>query len=541
MAPVLSATSMREADRLTMDEIGIPDHTLMESAGREAAEVAEEMIDVICGSAQDHRVDTGWWADERAENPPLSAHIVCLCGKGNNGGDGLVMARYLSARGHRLSVVLFGDEKTYTGAAAANLSILEKVASSQSVAILSYVNESTLTGLDPADLVIDALLGTGLQSNVRPPLSDAIDWVNHQKATILAVDIPTGLCADSGHILGHAVRAHVTVTMGALKAGLLIGDGPELVGALHVVDIGIPPFILNKVCHELGEVRVSNADFVSSLLPVKSRKDHKYAHGPTIVVAGSKTFPGAPVLACLGAAKAGSGYVVCVCPPIIRGLLEEKLTEIPVESWEGEADHATLAALIQRLDSKWTKAKALLVGPGLGRKENVTLLVKTLLQAHQGNAVVDADALFALRDQKAWVQAHSNGRWVFTPHDGEFAVLSGGDALKQNRIEAARALSNEWNVVVLLKGLPSIIASPDGQVVINPTGNPSVGTAGTGDVLSGIVAGLLAQGLSPMLAALSGIHIAGTAADLFVEERAAGSMMAHDILEWLPVALASYR
>ncbi|MDA1028948.1 MAG: NAD(P)H-hydrate dehydratase [Bacteroidetes bacterium] len=532
MAPVLSSASMREADRVTIEELGIPAHTLMESAGREAAEVAEEMIEVIL----DVRRERSEWVDERVQHP--TAHIVCLCGKGNNGGDGLVIARYLAGRGHRVSVVLFGDK--YSGAAATNLAILKKVADHHSVVVVPYINESTLDELGPVDLVVDAILGTGLQANVKPPVLEVIGWVNRQPGAILSVDIPTGLNADSGHVLGNAIKAHVTVTMGALKPGLLIEDGPDIVGALQVVDIGIPPFVLESSLLGEAEIRVSDAVFVSSCLPTRSRKDHKYTYGPTIVAGGSKAFPGAPVLASLGAAKIGSGYVFCLCPDDIKSLLEEKLTEIPVESWSDGGDVA-LASMLERLGTRWTKTKGFLIGPGLGRDAKTTGLVKSLLKAHSGPAVVDADALYALRNEQVWVKAASNGQWIFTPHEGEFAMLMGSETLGINRITAARLLAKEWNVVVLLKGLPSIVASPEGRVVINSTGNPSVGTAGTGDVLSGMVAGLVSMGLSPFFAAVCGIHIAGTAADLYVEEHAAGSMMASDIVEWLPRALASYR
>lgn len=535
MAPVLSSASMREADRVTIDELGIPAHTLMESAGREAAEVAQEMIDVILDVWREREE----WVDSRVQHP--NAHIVCLCGKGNNGGDGFVIARYLASRGHRVSVVVFGD--AYSGAAAINLEILQKVADHHPVEIVRYVNESTLNDLGPIDLVVDAILGTGLQANVKPPISEVIDWVNRQPSAILSVDIPTGLCADSGRVLGNAIRAHVTVTMGALKPGLLIEDGPDVVGALQVADIGIPPFVLELNPSGEAEIRVSDAAFVSSCLPNRSRKDHKYTYGPTMIVGGSKAFPGAPVLASLGAAKIGSGYVFCLCPDDIKPLLEEKLTEIPVESWRdgGDVGDVTIGPMLERLGSRWTKAKGLLIGPGLGRDAKMTGLVKSLLKAHSGAAVVDADALFALQNEQVWVRAESKGRWVFTPHEGEFTLLMGDETLRKDRIAAARSLAKDWNVIVLLKGQPSIVASPNGKVVINSTGNPSVATAGTGDVLSGMVAGLVSMGLSPFLAAVCGIHIAGTAADLYVEEHAAGSLMSSDIIDWLPQALASYQ
>jgi len=539
LAPVLSASSMREADRKTIEEIGIPGFTLMESAGREVAEVAQEMIEIALNPFNES-------SPELVGAP--SAHVICLCGKGNNGGDGFVVARYLSDYGHQVSVVLMADAVSYAGDAAANLAILQRIAEHQPIDIVELHRLSDLEHLQPADLLIDALVGTGLNAALRDPLSGVVSWMNAQKAPILSVDMPSGLSADTGRVWGRGVQAHVTVTMGALKVGQLIEDGPDYVGALHVVDIGIPGFVLNSLCSGKQEIRVSNDDFIGQHVPLKTRKDHKYTSGPTLVMGGSAEFPGAPVLAALSAARSGSGYVVCVGPASIRDLLQDKLAEIPVEAWEnpppGQAAESTFNKLIERLDVRWSKAKALLLGPGLGRGDVQTALVRFMLESFDGPVVVDADALFALRDQKDWVREHSEGRWLFTPHDGEFNRMGGQLSDQKSRIEAAREFAADWNVTLLLKGQPSMTVGPKGSVVINTTGNPgnpSVGTAGTGDVLGGVVASLLAQGLSPFNAAVCGIHLAGTAADLYVEEHATGSMMASDLIMYIPQSLALFQ
>jgi len=519
LPPVLSAAQMREADRITIDEIGISGFTLMESAGREIAEVAQEMIEL----------GTDAWPA-----PPPAAEVICLCGKGNNGGDGFVVARYLSANGHRVRVVLMAEQEAYSGDALEHLQVLLRLSKSQTVTIENYTQLAD--GLAP-DLIVDALLGTGLNSEVKGAYADAINWMNEQAAPILSVDVPSGLSSDSGMLMGVVVNAHVTVSLAALKTGLLINEGPEYVGALHVVDIGIPPVALKRAALNNPHFLSSEVSVAARLPTGPSRSDHKYASGPTLVVGGSASFTGAPVLASLAAARVGSKYVVCIGPEEIRATLAEKLTEIPVEAWEAGANEAQLDALIDRLDSRWSKGKALIIGPGLGRGPAMKNLVKHLLARFHGPAVVDADALFALQDEKDWVKRHSQGQWIFTPHSGEFGRLLGHPVANEDLLESARAFATEWNVVLLLKGQPSITALHSGEVVFNSTGNPAAGTAGAGDVLAGMVAGFLAQGLMPAWSAICGIHIAGTAADLYVEEHASGSMMANDILNCIPRAL----
>ena len=522
LPPVLSAAQMREADRITKDEIGISGFTLMESAGREIAEVAQEMIELGL---------------EARSTQTLEAEVICLCGKGNNGGDGFVAARYLSANGHRVRVVLMAEQEAYSGDALEHLLVLSRLSKSQSVTIENFTQLGD--GLAP-DLIVDALLGTGLNSPVTGAHQDVMHWMNGQSAPILSVDVPSGLSADTGMVMGVAARAHVTVSLAALKTGLLINAGPEYVGALHVVDIGIPPIALKRAALDSPHFLSSDVSVASQLPAGPSRSDHKYASGPTLVVGGSSSFSGAPVLASLAAARVGSKYVVCIGPEEIRTILAEKLTEIPVEAWEAGANEAQLDALIERLDTRWSKAKALLIGPGLGRSPSIKNLVMHVLARFNGPVVIDADALFALQDERDWVKQHSKGQWVFTPHAGEFGRLLGHTmhtVAEEDLLESARALAAEWNVVLLLKGQPSITALPSGEIVFNSTGNPAAGTAGAGDVLAGMVAGFLAQGLMPAWSAICGIHLAGTAADLYVEEHASGSLMAGDILNLIPRAL----
>jgi hydroxyethylthiazole kinase-like uncharacterized protein yjeF len=511
LIPVLSAAAMRAADEATIHGFGIPGFTLMETAGREAARIAASLV-------------------------PAPARILVCCGKGNNGGDGLVLARWLADAGYRVDVRLAAHEEALSADAAAHLAVLKRWPSSN---LSLHVDWTAPFELPEADLMVDALFGTGLTSALRAPFDALVGAMNHHPAPVLALDVPSGLSSDTGAALGACIRATKTVTMGALKSGLLLGDGPESAGQVHVVDIGIPTSLLRERSAHAGSGLLSTDNWVASHLRPRTRHDHKYTTGPALIIGGSETFPGAPVLAARAAARVGSGYVVAAGPSGIRANLIEKLDAIPVASWDADRPDAA-AALVEELGDRWTKARGLLIGPGLGRSDASRRLVWDVLEATTAPVVLDADALWAVANEPERVAAASGGRWILTPHDGEAARLDGGTPPAANRIERARALARAWNCVVLLKGQPSITAAPDGRVVINASGHPAAATAGTGDVLAGMVVGLLAQGLEPAVAAAAGIHIGGTAAARFVEGAPASTLIASDLIDHLPSVLGSF-
>lgn len=511
LVPVLSAAAMRAADEATINRIGIPGFTLMESAGREAARIAAEMV-------------------------PVGSRVLVCCGKGNNGGDGLVLARWLAEAGYRVQVCVAAPERELSGDAAAHLAILQRWPSEN---LTLHVDWKAPFDLQPADLIVDALFGTGLTSALRAPFDALVTALNDHPAPILALDVPSGLSSDTGEAPGACIRASATVAMGALKSGLLLGDGPDLAGKVHVAAIGIPSGVLRERTGHAGSGLLSTDAWVRSHLRPRTRHDHKYTTGPALVIGGSDDFPGAPVLAARAAARVGSGYVVAAGPASIRANLLEKLDAIPVASWDpGRPD--TAEDLIASLDSRWHKARAVLLGPGLGRSDAAVALVWSLLERATAPVVLDADALWAVASDRERIASLSAGRWILTPHEGEAARLEAGLPATPNRIERVRALAREWNCVVLLKGQPSLTATPDGRVIINATGHPAAATAGSGDVLAGIVTGLVAQGLEPAVAAAAGIHIGGTAAARFVERGPAQTLIAPDLIDLLPLVLGSF-
>lgn len=505
---------MREADRRTITDLGIPGFTLMEVAGRAVADEALFLLE-----------------DDSPQR------VVCLCGRGNNGGDGFVAARVLHQAGVDVEVFLFTSADELSGDAKKHYDILAQVAENESgIRVESWLDEASVVDVSGIDLIIDAILGTGLSSSVREPLASVISWVNGLAAPVLSVDLPSGLSADTGSRLGVCINADVTVTLGALKTGLVIGDGPDFTGAIIIADIGIPYYILEDVAGADFEVRFCQHDAVESILPVRARSDHKYASGPALVVGGSDRYTGAPVLAATAAARMGSGYVGVATPEAISQLVAEKLTEIPVTPMRGESPEASVSNMISDLGNRWDKSKALLVGPGMGREPETKELILNILERSKTPVVIDADGLVALVGEKKFVQSRSNGTWVFTPHAGEFAQLNGSEGTPT--LEELVAFSSEWNVILLMKGMPSLTISPTGEVVINNTGNPAAATAGSGDVLSGMIAGLIAQGLAPFDAAVGAIHLAGAVADRYATDFSPNSMMAGDVLNLLPTYLS---
>jgi len=515
LSAVLSAAAMQAADAFTIEELGIPGFTLMETAGREAARLA-------------------------AASLSPKAKILILAGKGNNGGDGLVMARWLMEANHTVEVFLTAPACDHSPDAATNLAILQKLDSS----VIRPLDSWTVPDLAAwqGDLIIDALFGTGLERALRAPFDDIVRAINSHVVAVWSLDIPSGLSATTGQAFEPCIRATSTITMGALKTGLLISDGPDVSGRVDVVDIGIPHRVLRAHATDAACGFLSADSWVSDLLRERNRHDHKYTTGPTLVAGGSAAFPAAPALAARAAARVGSGYVLAIGPDVIRNTLQEQLDAIPVAAWATEGDAvSTMQSLIAHLDSRWDKARALLIGPGLGRDGETSGRIWALLDAFDGPVVLDADALFAVATHRDRVSRASGGRWILTPHSGELDRLDpdarSPESVDANHVARVQRVARDWNCVVLSKGFPSITAHPDGRTMINASGHPAAGTAGSGDVLAGMVAGLLAQGMESFEAAAAAIHVGGTAAGHFVERGASQSMVASDLIEVLPETL----
>ena len=520
LPPVLTADAMREADRATIEDFSVPGFTLMESAGRGAANVIAE-----------------------AYGPLANRPVLVLCGKGNNGGDGLVVARQLLARNAIVHVVLTAEPDALRDDPAQNLALLQQLSDTERdrLRIHSFDSIDDLNALAarirPAVLV-DALLGTGLTSALREPIRSIVTWMNERPAPTVALDVPTGLHSDTGAVLGTAVLADRTITMAALKAGLLVGDGPRMTGMLDVLEIGIPRYALAQAAQADGCAHLLTDAAIRPWLPRRAHDAHKYTAGMALVVGGAPEYTGAPVMASRAAARAGAGYVACAAPSSVQPVLASRTAEIPIRALPDDAEGIRPDAALDALDDLLDKARALLVGPGLGRAANTAQFARHLLRTSDLPAVVDADGLNALAGHMDDAADHAAKPWILTPHAGEFRRLADDDVDLDDPIRAAQTYAARWNCVLVLKGMPSVVASPDGAVFVNRTGNPALATAGTGDVLAGLCVSFLAQGVPPTQAACCALHLGGAAADRYAAHADARTMMALDLLDHLPAVLS---
>ncbi len=526
--PVLSAAAMRRADERAIRDFGIPARTLMESAGKGAATRLLEEIQP--GSVP------GVWR--------------VYCGKGHNGGDGFVLARYLYEAGASVQVLhLHRNEDGSTGGSldgdvAAHFATLSKLAEADPDDRLHISPYDPDAAWPQAAVHVDALLGIGLERDLREPVRALVERLNAASGLKVAIDIPTGLHADLGKPLGAAFRADLTCTMGALKTGLCLHEGPAYAGQCAVIDIGIPHVALRDAA-DGDPVRSGyrpSDDLVRGWMPVRNAKAHKYSVGLAVIVAGSEEMTGAAVMAAEGAARAGAGYVVCGCDRRIRDSLEIQLPDVATIPLPASADGIEAEGALKALSERLGKSGAVVTGCGLGRAPGTRAFVLRLLETAEAPIVVDADALHALIGRTDLLRNRAGGRWILTPHDGEFRRLF-GDALDEagidpaDRMAAARYVADTYNCMLVLKGYPALAAAPGGRTWINATGGPALATAGTGDVLAGICGGLLAQGLPAEQAATAGLHLGGAAADRYAAKRAGRSLRATDLLDELPFAM----
>ncbi len=505
---VLKAEEMRELDRLTIKEIGIDALILMENAGRTVYSVIANIFDNVYG---------------------LKAVVVS--GKGNNGGDGFVVARYLYNSGANVKVYVLGGMNRIKGPARKNLEILEKF----DVDILE-LDEDTYPLFEfdiiTADIIVDAIFGTGFKGALKGLYLDAVETINDSNAFIMAVDMPSGVDSDTGAVENTAVSADVTVTMAFPKLGHALYPGKLYVGELLVADISIP--------EELAYGRIKRVlideGLVSELIPLRAGNEHKGDFGRVLVVAGSRGYTGAAALASASAMRVGAGLTYLAIPRSLNDILETKVTEvitIPVH----ESDGAITERAVDELLAGDRKFAVAAIGPGLGRKDTTKKAIIKFISEFDGPIVVDADAVVALKDHLDILKDRELPV-ILTPHPGEMSWLVDAEPeeIDRNRVDIASKFAVENNVVLVLKGAPTVVAMPGGMVYINTSGNPGLASGGTGDVLTGMIAGLMAQGLLPHDAALLGVFMHGMAADLAAQDIGEHSLMATDLLDYIPEA-----
>ncbi|MFH7319783.1 NAD(P)H-hydrate dehydratase [Desulfurivibrio sp. D14AmB] len=487
-----TAEQMRECDRLATTTFGIAGLTLMENAGRGAVEVLVRRFGPVAG-----------------------LEIALLAGPGNNGGDALVMARLLNRLGARPWVLLLADPARISPDAAANLLRLKEAA----VPVEVVVDKEGLAEVAPrvlaCGLAVDGIFGTGLSRPLSGLFLAAVRLLNDFSGPVLALDAPSGLNSDSGQVLGEAVKAACTVTFALAKPGLLLPPGNRWAGTVEVVDIGMPPGVYDRVAIEL---ELLTAPELAPWLSRRPTESHKGSFGHLLLLAGSQGKTGAALLAAQGALRGGVGLLSACVPlpllPIFATALPELMT-IPLPG----SDRAPGVADLEVARSALAGKSALVLGPGLGTAPETVELVRTLYREQALPMVVDADALNILA-RTPEILGQAAGPRILTPHPGEMARLLGlgSGQVQQERRRLAEKLAGEQGVWVVLKGAGTVVAAPDGAVALNPTGNPGMATGGMGDVLAGLIGGLLGRGLSPWRAACLGVYVHGLAADLLAAD-----------------------
>ena len=509
MIKVVTAEEMREMDRYTIKEVGLPGVVLMENAGAETAMVILDLLEDI-------------------ENPLV--HV--FCGKGNNGGDGFVIARHLSNNG--IDVALFNQvtEKELKGDALINYKIIKKMGIP-----IKFIGKSAdlvkYEAYEAPDIIVDALLGTGIKGAVRAFVKDVIDFINDLDIPVLSVDLPSGLNADTGDVVGSVISADVTVTMALPKRCHLFYPAKNFVGDLYVADIGMPEFVASD-----KKIKVQLIDDDDIQLPYRSPDAHKYQFGRVAILAGSPGYTGAAALTSKAALKIGSGMVILGIPENLNPILEQKLTEVITRPLPDTDRHTigkkSLPAIEELLD--WCDLLA--IGPGLGRDDEVQETIIQILKNFSKPVVIDADALFALANHPKIMKNHPN--WILTPHIGEFLRFLPEEtktSLSSNPIAIAQNFTSKYQTNLILKGAPSLTVDPEANVYINSTGNSGLASGGSGDVLTGIIAGLLAQKLTPFEAAYTATFLHGFIADYVAEEQTSQTLVAGDVIKYMGDAL----
>ncbi len=504
---VVTAQEMAAVDEFTIKTLDLPGRVLMENAGREA------------------------FALLRAKWQPLAGkNAAIFCGKGNNGGDGFVIARLLGEAGVACEIFLPGKPEDLHGDASANYQVLEKLGH----AVVALRPGGELPDLSQKDFIIDALLGTGARGPLHGHLAEVVHHINASRKPVAAIDLPTGMDADRGAVAGPCIRAALTITFGARKTGLLFSPAREFAGEVYVVDIGFPELAYQNAA---GSSYLLHGNSMSRWLPQRAPDAFKNRVGQILVIAGSRGFGGAARLAATAAMRAGAGLVVLAAPASVTSFLEAAVAEVIKLPLPEDDNGAVAAGAFEALHERLSWANVVALGPGLGTSPTAAELVKQILSHFSGTLVLDADGLNVLAGDLKTIR-QSKCRLILTPHPGELKRLIAEDqALSAGSpVEQARRLAENLGHILVLKGAPTIVALPTEEVLINSTGNAGMATAGSGDVLTGLIAGLAGQGLAPAMAAGLGVYLHGLAGDVAKEKLSLWSLMAEDILNHLPEA-----
>ncbi len=503
---LVTAEEMQRMDHDTIRDFGIPGRVLMENAGRGAARTLASVFSDVA-----------------------KRDVAVAAGRGNNGGDGFVIARCLAQQGVRVTVYLMADPAAVSGDAAANLALLAPLG----VSLISLSDEAGLDAyrkdMQRHDLWVDALFGTGLNAEVRGRYRGMIALINDSGRPVFAVDIPSGINADTGQVCGIAVSAVATATFAFAKIGHCQYPGAAHCGRLEIIDIGIPPHIAAAVAPRQCQTTPA---MVANALPPRAPEAHKGTTGHLLVIAGGPGKTGAAAMCVNAALRSGAGLVTAGVPAGILATMEtlsvEAMTAPLPQTEDGLVDGRETTAIDRLMAGK----QAIAVGPGLGTSKGPQAMVRHIVTQSAVPVVVDADGLSVFTDG-ADLFSRRQAPVVLTPHPGEMARLCGltSATVQANRMAIARRFAVDNNACVVLKGARTLIAAPDGSVTVNPSGNPGMATGGMGDILTGMIAGLIVQGLPPVTAAITAVYLHGAAADYLSTTVGSVGYLATDMLK----------
>ena len=501
---VLNTRQMRDADRRTVEEIGIPSIVLMENAGRQAVAAMEAAFE-----------DLG------------DSRVGVICGRGNNGGDGFVVARTLIQRGVDVLVFLLGSVSEVKGDARTNLEVLGHIGLTVVEITSAQEWELHFTELSECDLVVDAILGTGFRGQLSGLLETVVADVNGMGVPVVAIDLPTGVSADTHVLEGTAIEASMTVTLGAPKIPLVLPPADSHGGDLVIADIGIPYPVFDEL--EGDHLELLTRERMREIVPSRAADSHKGDFGRVLIVAGSLGRTGAAHLAALGALRSGAGLVTIAtpksCVPVIAAMAPEYMTEGFDETPSGTIDFSAVDRVLD------LTADVIAIGPGLGTAPGTAAFVHALLERAGVPLVLDADALNAFAGEPDRLMGRDGVDVIITPHPGEMARLLNvpTEAVQANRVAHAREFATAHRVHVVLKGHRTVIAGPDGRTFVNLTGNAGMATGGTGDLLTGMLAAWFAQLLDAEAASNLAVYLHGSAGDLAEADEGEVALIASDI------------
>jgi len=510
---VVNKKQMQEIDKKATLDFNIPSIILMENAGLISSLSLEK------------------------EFPDLKeSKISIFVGGGNNGGDGLVIARHLFNQSMDINVYLLKEVDKFKGDVLTNLGIAQSIG----VPIKEILHEDELekekVNILEAEIIIDAILGTGISGEVEGFLAQVINFLNQTNKPIVAIDTPSGLDVDTGLPAGCCIRARTTFTFGLPKIGLLLYPGAELAGKVSLIDISLPKQLLND---ENIKVNLLLEEDIAPLLPKRAEDAHKGSCGKVITIAGSVGMTGAAVMTSLSSLAIGAGLSILGIPESLNPIVEVKLTEVITKPLPETEEQTLSLNSYDKIMELVKNATSLAIGPGLGRNNEVVNLIRKLISKVNLPMVIDADGLFALVNNLHLLK-DKTVPVIITPHHGEMAYLLGITMaeVKKDRLKIAQDFAQKYEVIVVLKGARTIIAAPEGNAYINSTGNSGMATAGCGDVLTGMIAGLLAQKVSVLDAAKIGVFLHGLAGDLALEEKGEYSLVASDLISKIPNAIS---